>query len=102
MSSYQTLSSRARRILLSCSVLSAGLSPAFAGFASTEVFLPAVGRAPGNNGAQIYSTVWATNLTPATETFTFHFLKEGQSNLTSLAPTRMQTGRDGGLPLGTF
>jgi len=102
MSSFHALSSRAGRSLFSCLLLSAGISPAFAGFGSTEVFLPAVGRAPGNNGAQIYSTVWATNLTQATETFTFHFLKEGQANLTSLAPTRMQVGRDGALPPGTF
>jgi hypothetical protein len=52
---------------------------AFAGFQSTEVFLPAVGRAAGN-GAQIYTTVWATNLTGVQETFTFQFLKQNQAN----------------------
>jgi len=56
-----------------------------AGFPATEVFLPAVGRAAGN-GIQIYSTVWATNLTQAPETFTFHFLKQGQSNATASNP----------------
>jgi len=56
-----------------------------AGFPATEVFLPAVGRATGN-GIQIYSTVWATNLTQAAETFTFHFLKQGQSNATASSP----------------
>jgi len=53
----------------------------FGGFASTEVFLPAVGRVAGKNGAQFYTTVWATNLTSAPQTFTFRFLKGGQSNL---------------------
>jgi len=65
----------------------------FAGFASTEVFLPAVGRSPGANGAQIYTTVWATNLTQVSETFTFHFLKQGQSNATASSPiARSQAG----------
>ena len=66
-------------------------SSAYAGFGSTEVFLPAVGRAPGVGGAQIYTTVWATNLTGAPETFTFHFLKQGQSNAVAASPiTRSQ------------
>jgi len=54
--------------------------PAFAGFQSTETYLVAVGRAPGQLGAQIYSTVWATNLSGVAETFTFQFLKQGQAN----------------------
>jgi hypothetical protein len=54
--------------------------PTLAGFASTEVFLPAVGRVTGNGGAQFFTTVWATNLTEAPETFTFQFLKQGQAN----------------------
>jgi hypothetical protein len=36
-----------------------------AGLQSTETFLPAVGRAPGQADAQFYTTVWATNLTGA-------------------------------------
>jgi len=55
-------------------------SPLFAGFASTETFLPAIGRVAGQNGAQFYTTVWATNLTSARQTFTFEFLKTGQAN----------------------
>ena len=54
--------------------------PAFAGFASMETFLPAVGRVPGQGGAQFYTTVWATNLTGAPVSFTFNFLKQGQGN----------------------
>ena len=57
-------------------------TPLFAGFGSTETFLPAVGRAPGVGGAQIYATVWVTNLTGAPQTFTFQFLKQGQANPT--------------------
>ena len=54
--------------------------PVFAGFLSTETFLPAVGRIPGKFGAQFYSTVWATNLTGGTVHFTFQFLRQGQAN----------------------
>jgi len=57
-----------------------GTGAAFAGFASTESFLPAVGRIPGKFGAQFYTTIWATNLTGATVHFTFEFLKQGQAN----------------------
>ncbi|HWC65285.1 MAG TPA: hypothetical protein VG777_04315 [Thermoanaerobaculia bacterium] len=66
--------------LLTISVLLVSAVPTFAGFASTETYLPAVGRVPGKNGAQFYTTVWATNLTSAPQTFTFEFLKTGQSN----------------------
>ena len=53
---------------------------AHGGFASTESFLPAVGRVAGQGGAQFYTTVWATNLTSAPVHFTFQFLKQGQAN----------------------
>jgi hypothetical protein len=55
-------------------------TPVLAGFASTEVFLPAVGRIAGSGGAQFFTTVWATNLTGVAETFRFEFLKQGQAN----------------------
>ncbi|MGH9442082.1 MAG: tail fiber domain-containing protein [Thermoanaerobaculia bacterium] len=54
--------------------------PAFAGFPSAETFLPAVGRETGANGAQFYTTVWASNLTSDSVSFTFYFLQEGQAN----------------------
>jgi len=81
--------------LVTLAALLCGLAarPAICGFPATEVFLPAVGRAPGANGAQIYTTVGATNLTQVSETFTFHFLKQGQSNAAAQAPiARSQTG----------
>jgi hypothetical protein len=55
-------------------------APAFAGFPSTETFLPAVGRVTGQGGAQFYTTVWATNLTSVPVSFTFDILKQGQDN----------------------
>jgi len=76
--------------------------PLFAGFASNEIFLPAVGRAPGQNSAQIYTTVWATNLTQAPETFTFHFLKEGQANPSASAPIARSQGSGVSLASSSF
>jgi len=67
-------------------------APLFGGFASTETYLPAVGRITGKFGAQFYTTIWATNLTGGTVHFTFAFLKQGQANTSpatfadSLAP----------------
>ncbi|HET7452146.1 MAG TPA: tail fiber domain-containing protein [Thermoanaerobaculia bacterium] len=52
----------------------------FGGFASTVSYLAAVGRVAGADGAQFYTTIWVTNLTTAPQTFTFEFLKGGQSN----------------------
>jgi hypothetical protein len=64
-----------------CLALVAPAGTARAGFASDEVFLPAVGRITGGGGsAQFYTTVWATNLSGAPITFTFQFLKQGQAN----------------------
>jgi hypothetical protein len=68
------------RFAVVLSLLAAAVSNA--GFLSTETFLPAVGRVPGQNGAQFYTTVWATNLTGSTVNFTFDFLKQGQANVT--------------------
>jgi hypothetical protein len=54
--------------------------PARGGFASSEAFLPAVGRVAGQGGTQFFTTVWATNLSGAPVSFTFNFLKQGQAN----------------------
>jgi len=68
-----------RRLVVFAAV-SLAASPLFAGFASTESYLAAVGRVPGKDGAEFYTTVWATNLTTAPQTMTFQFLKSGQAN----------------------
>jgi hypothetical protein len=72
------MTARCRGTLLAGIVLVS--TPLLAGFASTEVFLPAVGRIAGNGGAQFFTTVWATNLTGVPETFKLEFLKQGQAN----------------------
>ena len=77
-------STRSGRVVPAVAVLAAAAlgaaAPLRAGFASTEVFLPAVGRTPGALGSQFYTTVWITNLTGVPVNFTFRFLKQGQAN----------------------
>ena len=83
---------RAFRLLLGALVVHFAASAAFAGFEGTEQFVAATGNPQGGNAAQFDSTFWATNLGSSSLTFTFRFLKSGQSNLSpasfsdSLAP----------------
>ena len=67
-------------------VLSLAAVTGFAGFPSTEVFLPSVGRTPGNGASQWDTTVWLTNLSAtSTVSFTFDFLAQGSDNTTPTA-----------------
>ncbi len=72
----RTTTRAAGAFLISCIVAPA----VFAGFPSQEQYLAAVGRVSGQNGAEFYTTVWATNLTTAAVSFTFDFLKSDQAN----------------------
>ena len=68
-------------IVLAAALLTA--PAAQAGFAGTDLVLPAVARitGAGNPPAQFYSTVWLTNLSPAsTAEVELRFLKQGQVN----------------------
>jgi hypothetical protein len=55
--------------------------PLLAGFAATDVFLPAVGRVSGVGGAEFYTTVWITNAS-ATDPVevSLRFLRSGGPN----------------------
>lgn len=58
-------------------------SAAFAGFPAADLFIPAVGRIHGADGAQFYTTVWVTN--PSTTNAVdvrIQYLIAGQRNLT--------------------
>ena len=68
-------------VLLSVLASLLGPSAAFAGFASSDVYLTSIGRVAGNDGAQFYTTVWITNLS-STDTvgFSFSLLLTGQAN----------------------
>jgi hypothetical protein len=73
---------RTRRLCLGVAGLFIALSSTlFAGFAGTEVFIPAMGRVTGAGGSEFYTTVWITNLsTTATVNFQFQFLRTAQAN----------------------
>ena len=51
-----------------------------AGFAGTNVFIPATARTPGAGGSQFYSTLWITDLGTAPANVTIQFLRQGQTN----------------------
>jgi hypothetical protein len=76
------MQARTRRLCLGVAGLFIALSSTlFAGFAGTEVFIPAVGRVTGAGGSEFYTTVWITNLsTTATVDFQFQFLRTAQAN----------------------
>jgi hypothetical protein len=56
-------------------------TPLFAGFPSTDLILPAVGRVEGIGGSQFYTTVWITNPNANAVDFDIAFLLAGQANL---------------------
>lgn len=60
---------------------------AAAGFAGTDVFIPATARADGAGGARFYSTLWVTNLSASTATVRLELLLQGQPNPTPAART---------------
>ena len=54
-----------------------------AGFAGTDLFLPAVGRVSGAGGAEFYTTVWMTNPSSTSGvTASLRFLRSGVANPT--------------------
>ncbi len=68
------------RLALAASVWLA-CNPAYAGFASSDVYLPSIGRVAGSNGAQFSTTVWITNLSSSQPvSFGFSYLASGQAN----------------------
>src|ERR1051326_2319333 len=74
---------RSAMSLVRCLRVAAALFvPAFvwAGFASNEQYLPAVGELTLAGGSRALTTIWATNLAGAPVSFTFSFLKQGQAN----------------------
>ncbi len=62
-------------------------SRAEAGFAGTNVFIPATARSAGVGGSQFYSTLWVTNLGSAPANVTIQFLRQGQTNPTPTTRT---------------
>jgi len=64
-------------------VLALGVSAApsaWAGFSATDCFLPSVGRGPGANSSQWYTTMWIYNPQSSAVNITIFFLKRNQPN----------------------
>ena len=68
------------RTLVLPAALLAVAAPLFAGFAGTDVFLPSVGRRPGNFGSQYYTALWIHNPSASTANVTISFLLRNQPN----------------------
>lgn len=73
--------------LLAALVFVAAAVPLFAGFAGTDVFLPAVGRRPGDVGSQWYTQLWIHNPSDATANVSIVFLERNAPNPSPLVFT---------------
>jgi hypothetical protein len=71
------VSKRVGFVLVFCGVLAA---PALAGFAGTDVFLPSVGRGPGNAGSFWYTTAWVYNPNADPVQLQVFLLERGDTN----------------------
>jgi hypothetical protein len=66
--------------LLAALLLVCAAAPVFAGFAGTDVFIPSVGRRPGNLGSQWYTQLWIHNPSGTTANVTILFLERNLPN----------------------
>ncbi len=71
-----------RRLLASMCVVLAVIAAgaAHAGFPATDCYLPSVGRGPGNQGSQWYTTAWVYNPQTVSVNVQFFFLERDQPN----------------------
>ena len=68
------------RNALACLVAIIATVPVHAGFSTTELLVPAGGRATGAGGSEFSSTLWITNPTAAPASVQIQFLLSGQAN----------------------
>ncbi len=66
--------------LLAALLLVCAAAPVFAGFAGTDVFIPSVGRRPGNLGSQWYTQLWIHNPSGTTANVSIVFLERNVPN----------------------
>jgi hypothetical protein len=66
--------------LLAALLLVCAAAPVFAGFAGTDVFIPSVGRRPGNLGSQWYTQLWIHNSSGTTANVSIAFLERNIPN----------------------
>ncbi len=67
-----------RAVLILCALAAAG--PLRAGFAGTDVFVPAVARIDGQQGARFFSTLWLTNAGDVPVTYRLAYFLANTSN----------------------
>ncbi|OFV81704.1 MAG: hypothetical protein A2Y78_02845 [Acidobacteria bacterium RBG_13_68_16] len=68
-----------RLVVCSAAVVFAAV-PLFAGFSGTDVFIPSVGRRPGNLGSQWYTLLWIHNPSGTTANVSIAFLERNVPN----------------------
>ncbi|MBL8114449.1 MAG: hypothetical protein JNK60_16330 [Acidobacteria bacterium] len=78
MRSHPTRKPAARAALVLCALAATG--PLRAGFAGTDVFVPAVARIDGQQGARFFSTLWLTNAGDAPITYRLAYFLANTSN----------------------
>lgn len=78
---------RALRVVVCSAATVVGALPLFAGFAGTDVFLPAVGRRPGDAGSQWYTLLWIHNPSDTTANVSIVFLERNVPNPSPLVFT---------------
>ena len=78
---------RAVRVALCSAAVVVAAIPVFAGFTGTDVFLPAVGRRPGDGGSQWYTQLWIHNPSGTTANVSIAFLERNVPNPSPLVYT---------------
>ncbi|HVN32475.1 MAG TPA: tail fiber domain-containing protein [Thermoanaerobaculaceae bacterium] len=78
---------RALRAVICSTVLISTAIPGFPGFAGTDVYIPSVGRRPGNLGSQWYTQLWIHNPSRSTANVSIVFLERNIPNPSPLVYT---------------
>jgi len=71
---------RALRVVVCSAAVVFAAVPLFAGFSGTDVFIPSVGRRPGNLGSQWYTLLWIHNPSATTANVKIVFLERNIPN----------------------
>jgi hypothetical protein len=71
---------RALRVVVCSAAVVFAAVPLFAGFSGTDVFIPSVGRRPGNLGSQWYTLLWIHNPSGTTANVSIAFLERNVPN----------------------
>jgi hypothetical protein len=75
------------RVVVCAAAVVIAAVPLFAGFAGTDVYIPSVGRRPGNLGSQWYTQLWIHNPSGTTANVSIIFLERNIPNPSPLVYT---------------